>query len=334
MEVQGHFLPFAANIRKRILERNTIEENNREKERIRLDSDLEQKIIYALPEEIFLNIFEFLPQKDLYHVSLVDRRFSQIANSPEMIQAFFKGRFIDFHSTWTERFHIDRVQLINLAMKCGASLSDFAIYCPIKNNPLNFRSHLENFVSKCSNIKSINLSIFPEICDKDIIYLQRLPKLNKFVLGPDTIQQLHGYTQPARFNVTDEGLKDLPLQLEEVDLCCYDEEGRNVITDETLKHLGKMQSLRRLSFSNCHSISIKGLEYLANLPKLVELDLSETNFDNNKVLMSVCKMLPNLRVLMTHIDHVDENLMQEIKNCNEKLDVSFDGYLEFRGYPG
>lgn len=162
-----------------------------------------------------------------------------------------------------------------------------------------------------NSLKILRLKGCPKLTAKGIRLLSSLPLIeldlqwNHITGGlqdlPLSLQKLN----LAFCNLTDEALIDLKRlsRLIELNLC------RSNIRDETLKNLP--ESLQKLDVSLCRALTDTALSYLKNLPKLIDLDLSQLENLTDKAFEN---LPPSLQKLHTSSLNMTDRALIPLKN--------------------
>jgi len=113
-------------------------------------------------------------------------------------------------------------------------------------------------LSKCIELKSLNLHGSKHLTDEGVKIISRLPKLLKLNLS-----FCSGITDQAIKHL--QGLPNIRILL--LSYCCQ-------LTSKSLEYLSVLKTLKELDLSGCGQIGDEGLFHLLEFPELVKLDLS------------------------------------------------------------
>lgn len=217
------------------------------------------------PDQIFSRIFRSLHGQDLYHTSIVCKRFHLLIRSDKK---FYLSRYLE--SCKNNYINVNRLLYLFSAMELGPHLIKFGQ----EIHPESY-SGFETFVKKCPNVESLKTDVFPDFYESDFKCLKDLPKLREFYFGDVSVY------------IEDRVFEHLPKQLEVID---FSHGYPDSVTNNTMKHLSQFEKLKSLNLNNCKNVTWQGLEYLKNLPCLAYLNIGYFKELSERGIFIILKM--------------------------------------------
>ena len=86
------------------------------------------------------------------------------------------------------------------------------------------------------------------------------------------------------------------------------------MTDETLERISHLHHVVALRLANSKALTDDGIEYLARMPQLRELDLSQTGVTDRG--LEVLRNLPNLETLSLVLTRVTDSGIEHLRDCH------------------
>lgn len=277
----------------------------------------------CLPQEILFNVFSYLSNQDLYHISLMSQKLA-LAVFDQAVQA----KILENHLVKNDWKHSTE-RLFQLSSYCGPFvknlfLSDFhitqkkivtLIVQTIENCPnlqtLNLsgfdiaNKELKSVVSKLSQLAELYLVECPNIRDQELKTIaSSLPNLQLLDLEGckvkrEGVEALASLTKLKHLSLccralTNQDLNIITASLTQLQFLHLSQ--GDYLTDAGLSPLTELTELEDLSFSECPQLTDNGLTHIVfHLSKLKTLKLYKCRHITNKCVLAIAFKVTTLK---------------------------------------
>ncbi len=215
----------------------------------RLETKKDINSITFLPLEIFLKIFNYLNDQDIYQLAFVSRKFTELTRDASIQARFLQNRLFAY-----DQSRPNFETLVHLTSQCGLQIKSLSFL-----DDLTSEQQVQ-IIKNCPNLEVLSLYASNITNEEFTKLISELPRLTSLYL---TLCN----------QITDEGIQTLRLHLPE--LQWIDIQNCEKVTKEGIKAIGSLTSLKGLELS-CHLLADEDLKgILSSLTQLTALQLNK-----------------------------------------------------------